>query len=485
MSKRIPLQSSVTGFSEKSWNRFVHSLDESELLYFNQFRDNDEFSGIPSPSICKSIQLKAKVSGYRRFSPAPRLVGIETNPGPKRSHRKSRVVELTARGPKFVRAQVPSTSSTSSYAPSSSSTMIPLARSSHIVVKKRKNKSRGSKLGRGPTSIQQYRNSLANPFDNYPPSVQAGSLLPLQKRTLFTRTSVDVVGTNYPWALITSKPGSTNSLRVYGLATAGTLVSAGVLLADMTAMNATSFNANTQSARCIAGGLAVEIKAGSGVIPPTVYAGSIFDALSNIQNSSANTYLTIPAIRVIDCSTDNLGAFSTWRPYDSTAFELNAKYSLNWGLDVYEYTQCVLIKVGTGSTITVNPRCVYHMETNAGMDAGGSLDDDGVVLAGSLMGSVEDVARVGVNLPEPVSGTLDVIIHSLMDEFTAAASRGPSGLSLRSEGGLVGSLSSHSTIRGPPSSPLNSAYEAERGVGEWTQIDSRFPRQPPLLTRSN
>lgn len=361
------------------------------------------------------------------------------------------------RGQPKARIVRPSQSSVSSFIPNSSSTMIRLG-NSVAPASRRRRRGRGYVgISRGMNAIQQYRESLANPFDNYPPSVQAGSLLPLQKRTLFTRGTVDVDGTATPYVLIVSKPGANQSLRLYKTAALGTLWSAATLALDLAPMNGATFTANAQSARTISGGLAVEIKCSSTAVPPNVYAGTVFDGIANILSASPNSLLNIPAIRVIDCSSDNIGAFATWRPFDNASMELGSRYALDWNSTVIENLSMVFLKLGA-STYTINPRCVYHLESNAGLDAGGSLDDDGVILDGTLIGTVEDIARVGVNLPEPTTGTLDTILHALMDEFSARQSSRPSGLSLRSEGGLVGlrSLSapcSSLSSQLPPSSP--------------------------------
>lgn len=418
--------------------------------------------------------------------PAARLVGIETNPGPT-GKVVAKVVKIRTPKPsrrrrkRVVVTRTPN-SAVSSFG-NSPSTMITLGPN-----RRKASRRSGKSLSAPRNAIQQYRDALGNPFDNYPPSVQAGSLLPLQKRTLFSRQSCDINGATNPYVLIVSKAGSTNALRVYSTASVGTIWNSGALNVDASAMNAATFNATAQTARCIAGGLAVEVKCSSTSTPPTVYAGSVFDGISAIGTSSFDAMLTIPAFRVIDCSTDNLGAYCTWRPFDNSAMELTTRYIQNWSNTTLDCVQCVLLKLGA-ATYTINPRTVYHMETNSGLDSGGSLDDDGVILPGTLTGTIEDVTRVGATLPEPNSGTLDVIVHALMDEFTSKQASRPSGLSLRSEGGLVGQAlarsatlpTSTSSSSSSGTSILDHVVRLEKRIEELShRSDSSYIKIPEL-----
>jgi hypothetical protein len=82
MAKRIPIQSSIPGFSKKSWVKFVMSLSDEDLAFIctNSLVEYNEYllsRGLPR------VSKENEVNAISITPPSPRLVGIELNPGPQ------------------------------------------------------------------------------------------------------------------------------------------------------------------------------------------------------------------------------------------------------------------------------------------------------------------------------------------------------------------------------------------------------------------
>jgi hypothetical protein len=296
-------------------------------------------------------------------------------------------------------------------------------------------KSRVLGTGSGQSSLlRKYEQSLANPFDYLPPLVQAGTVFPLNRRTIFSRSVKTItVATGNTSIVFYSMPCTSATINF--IASGGTPSNT-----FLPCYNATAFNSSVQTARCISGGVSVLARFAQSVMPPTVYSGMVFDSSSNFNGTSFTTLVDTASSKQVRCGTNEIGAYSAYRPQDMTAFSLNNAYGVTNGSTMAIPINWVGFALDPTATYNFEYNVLYHMETNAGLDVG-TGDDDESPAEESLQGSVEDIARTSIAVTQSPYGPLSDITHAIVEELVDRNSRRASSFSLRGEGGLVGSSS--------------------------------------------
>jgi len=396
-------------------------------------------------------------------TPAPRLVGIETNPGPR--SRASR--GIASSGANVARsiandlsADLRSRSLPNSAALRAIAQGRPRTRSNSTPAARRTAPPRRRRRRVGSTSsmLEKYKRSLLNPFDCPPPCILAGNFLPLAHKSIYlkyilnTTEGVDATD-NY---LIVTHPSSLTIMGIWAVNGNGTPFSTGSYL-QTASTNGARVAQEIQSARCISGGVCVSNVTQLGGFAPTCLSGVLWDSPSVLIGQTADFIQNLPSTKMISSPTDARGAYSTYRPVDATSFELGNRFTWNLtdnnGYDCFQY---ILIKASSGYNFRANIDVIYHLEVMAGAEAFAE-DDAGDVenLSSALSASEAELGRVAASLPAPV-GSSDAIEHLVIASINDAAARNIT--SLRMEGGHVGTVSSSLAPVKSAASPVGDGY---------------------------
>jgi len=281
---------------------------------------------------------------------------------------------------------------------------------------------------------QQYLQSLARPFDYNPPLMGFGSGIPVSRGTAFFRLNLTIPAGNY--AFYVFRTCVTNNLYTY-INTLAQVNTAWQSAGNANATNQVSISGRYNSGRAVSGGMRIRMPVAPTSAPPLVQVGNIYDLLNNV--AALTPAATVQQSQLIPMSNMNNAYECTWRPSDAYDFQLNGAPVSTAGypgtLDVVH--SCIFVNnTSNANAQTVFLEGIFHFEGNGGVDNAGEDFEDALVDE-----LPEPFAALRVVAKNATSVTRDLFVttaSTFIDRMTHRMSSSGMGLSLRSEGGLVG-----------------------------------------------
>jgi len=318
--------------------------------------------------------------------PAPRLVGIEPNPGPPtKAQLQAQIKLLESRGRGTTTIMTPAVFNDryKQLNLNKSGKLVSSSSSSHQPKKPKARKPR-----RGPPSRKSmstanrlqdtYNKSLADPFEYSPPRLGFGTFLPSTLQSGYDDTTVSMGSTDTCFAIII-RPGSavnstTNStLRTYSAIVPSTILSSGTVSSN-TYKNAATLLSLGDTFRVLSSGARVRVTIPATAMPGSLYCGHIpDDALVNVEGLTFSALLAKNFMR----RCQGLYAGVTWRPADPS--DLTFSVAAGSGIGVSSATHCLVI-AGIGfpaAAFNVYLDYVTHFESLQGVDDGLGVTNDG------------------------------------------------------------------------------------------------------------
>lgn len=397
--------------------------------------------------------------------PAPRLVCVETNPGPGKGRRsrnqgpsattdgtmvvheprslmfesdpKTIVVNRPRRRPAIAKGRF-----RTKQRPGGKRRPWPNPRSRGL---------RGTLLAKGlnPSAMKKYERSMLDPFQFSPPSITAGCLFTKSRMPLWRKnTLVRSIDAGQPgsifvfYSLPSTSPSATafalSNVAVATAANSGNPISGYVSLQNLGAANLTTYLAASQSTRTVTGGMNVELTIPSGKSPPVIYAGSIVDTPTNFYATSIDNLISNLSTVQIDCPTTQLGAYATYRPYDTVSFSFTSQAYTSASItkECISYVIAFCDASQTGNSLTYAMDVLYHCEQQSGVDIG--VADESLGDADVIYASADDAVAAASLAPPGMSGPISDIASTIIDNLAHSAAR--NAFSLKTEGGLVPNL---------------------------------------------
>lgn len=367
-----------------------------------------------------SAPTKSKPS-YSSVLGKPRLVGVETNPGPT----PKRVVKKTDKIVKVIKTKRPQR-------------QLPKIRT----------------VERAATGkLNNYIKALTNPWYAPPVRLGWGTFVPTTLRASWLRYTLTPGALQTAFCIsatptIGAGAGMTSFSENF-ISTVGTNTLAASTIASSGSYNNGVLAAVAQTGRVVSGALRVCVR-----YPATALRGNLvggFLADDSGTNFRAVTFDNLSSqfqSRTVSSSTaGELVVEVQYRPSDLTSFDMNGTLMNTGGASLATILPRCYV-VGTGwspSTFSIEINQIFHYETLAGLDAGGEDEEDGNSLAAAGH-TMDEAGQASAKAGQPVitSGLLIDAIDSAIS--TIAGSRMGRGTRSRGKLAFEPSVSSPQTI---------------------------------------
>lgn len=354
---------------------------------------------------------EARVAQVSVCPPAPRLVGIETNPGPVPGARARKKKKNPTSAARVAAASAP----VARAAAAAASAAVAAVQAKPKAKKKKRSAQR-------PRGLSGYVLSLRDPWTCAPVRLGWGCFSKTSLRTLFGRESYGAGAGITTFAYVFDPSSNVGAAAGAGLA--GTLHryvatgSAALLGAQINSITGYSNSANylaaVQDERIVSASLRVQVRWPSGQARGVLYALWLpTETLNNIELMSVDTLSalldTVPAHAT---AAGEIGIDVSYRPNDSQSFQ----FSTTGNLPVTSAGGKMVV-FGTGWTaasFAVDTFFICHKETQSGLDGAGSdsgeesLSEQGVTMdqAGQ---AARAMAQNGLGPVTPSIGAIDML----------------------------------------------------------------------------
>lgn len=407
----------------------------------------------------------ASLSSVPLVPPAPRLVGIELNPGPlveEVSHSGQLVVIKKKKNNK--KKKNPKTK--------------PRKKTTQLVTLT------SSRTGRSPlqqvsarASLKNYIRALCDPMFAQPVRLGWGTFVPTSLRTAYSRSGIAAGGTTTCFAfratptfvIATSITGGTSGfLSGFEAVTSNTVLSASTGVVNFGAVNAAALGTVIDTARLVSMCFRFTVRYAA-----TSVRGSLFGMY--IPDDTGNSYVAQQFIflgaqfqsrTAIQTAPGELTIEVQYRPTDASSFSFNSIPTTSQSAGV-SIPQLIVVGAGwTPGTFGYEYSIVAHYETLGGLDNGGDDTSDGDSLA--VNGVTMDAAgQAAAQAGDPVvtSGyaiaSLDAAMSTIASSRRGMGGRAKPGLGMFSSmpgpATYSGSASSSSLQHSASSPPICSA----------------------------
>jgi len=404
-------------------NRLVNYSD-------NKVRSNLLFPAVLYPSnstseteILASARrcLETRFLSSSKFVPPPRLVGIETNPGPPRKE----VVMVSTSAPP------------------------PSTRRSGGRRRQRRRRGKRSSGAHGVNqtpvnaSLAAYRRVLIDPFFAPPIKLGFGTFVPTSIRSAWVNYSPAVgnTDTNFviiatPFTNVASNAGTTYSapsfIQYTGATSSATSVSmSGNTFNGTAAQNQSSFASMVDTSRVIAGALRFNVRYAATTLRGSLFAFYVGDDSQTALGTKtyANLSSVYAARRCTSSASGEIGGEVQYRPVDPSSFSMVPNWSASSFGSSTNIPQLVIVGVGwTAGTFQIEISSLFHYETLSGLDV--SADDADINTLAANGVTIDQLGASMSNAGEPVITDLanltavDLAIQGLANADHARHGRG-------------------------------------------------------------
>lgn len=383
----LPVSNHVVYPSSERRDQFSRS-GVRRLSNFQRFRGRfkkyrRDYLGAPTSSSDGFDGVPASV-------PAPPLVGVEPNPGPRSSNPKTTSKSTKARPRRRARGVILAGGGT--------------ATSSQQIIR----------VGRAPTnsSVQSYLRVLRDPWFAPPIRLGFGSFIPTSIRSTWNNVSIAPTSTATCFVYIGTPaigqgiPATNLGYGQYYNTTSPDVPLTGVPSTPYPAANHVAFGAAVDTCRVIAGAVRVTVRYAATSVRGSLWVGYMADDSSFAVLSKTFTALTnvYSMRRCHSTAGGEIGGESQYRPSDSSSFNFDATLALDATGAVGAASSIPqLIVVGTGwaaGSFSLDVNQIFHYECLSGLDAGG--DDAGGDSLAATGATLDQVGHASASLGEPV-----------------------------------------------------------------------------------